>query len=53
MKLRKCHRWHDVSAIFVRCPYCGRWKTVQRKGKIGIRLYCGICERFFELGKQA
>lgn len=52
MKLRKSHKWKIVWAIFVRCPYCGRWKTVQRKGEVGIRLYCGICERHFELGLQ-
>jgi ribosomal protein L32 len=50
--MRKSHKWKDVSAIFVRCPYCGRWKIVQRVGKIGMCLYCGICERHFELGEQ-
>lgn len=52
MKLRKCHKWKNIFAIFVRCPYCGRWKTFQRKSEINLHLYCGTCERYFELGKQ-
>lgn len=50
--MKKSHKWKAVLAIFVRCPYCGRRKTFQRKGDLGLRLYCGICERWFILGRQ-
>ena len=51
MKLKKTHKFEEISHLDIRCPYCGMQDDYIGDYMIGYILQCKNCQKKFELGK--
>ena len=50
VKLKKCHKWIDY--FRAHCPHCRESEYYEGEATIRLVLWCKICGKQFEIGKQ-
>lgn len=49
-KTKTCHKWMEY--FRAQCPYCRNAEFYEGEGSNGLMMFCKLCNKKFQLGRQ-